>query len=61
MGINIMIKALVIAGAVLVMLYKFFGAKFLAVLGLIVLALMVLVYFNQNKLLYIPGNAASMQ
>ena len=56
-----MIKALVIAGAVLVMLYKFFGAKFLAVLGLIVLALMVLVYFNQNKLLYIPGNAASMQ
>ena len=54
-----MIKALAILGVALVMFYYFFGAKFIGVLGLIFLALMTLIFFNQNKILYMPGKVLS--
>ena len=50
-----MIKALVIAVAVVLMLYKFFGINFIYMLAVVIVALLALIYTNQNKMLYMPG------
>lgn len=47
--------------AVLIILFQFFGYKLIVGLGAILVVLLVLVYFNQNKILYIPRIPKFMQ
>ena len=47
--------------AVLLILFQFFGYKLIVGLGAILVVLLVLVYFNQNKILYIPRIPKFMQ
>lgn len=56
-----MSKVLGISIAVLLIFYKFFGLKAILVLLAIIVALLTLVYFNQNKILYIPRTSQSTQ
>lgn len=52
-----MIKTVVIPLGIIWILYSFFGTKTIVGVLSIVALLLVLIYFNQNKILYMPGKA----
>lgn len=49
-----MIKTVVIPLGIIWILYSFFGMKMIYGILSIVLLLLLLIYFNQNKILYMP-------
>lgn len=56
-----MYKLLGIGGFLLIMLYNFFGLKGPLIPLCIILVLILLIYINQNKILYIPRTPKAIQ
>jgi len=50
-----MIKVIGISVAALFIIYKFLGNTGLILIACIFAVLLALIYFNQNKILYMPG------
>jgi hypothetical protein len=49
-------KTIAIGASIVLLLYYFFGYKVLLGILVLMLTALGLIYFNQNKLLYMPGN-----
>jgi hypothetical protein len=55
-----MFKVVGIALAVLLILFQFFGTSGLLVVISVAVVLLALIYWNQNKILYMPSNASDI-